>query len=165
MNNRLKKVGKYIAYGASTIMFLPIAGWLLLWVSGLEIAFNLTNSLPGNVYIVQPGVIPDRGEVISFSAPETARFYVGKKYLKRVAGVEGDLIEHKDGFVFLNGEKQAVILSKTLNGDTLVPGPIGPVPADSFFVLGKHERSYDSRYKSIGFIQKDRVIGRATVIF
>lgn len=147
------------------VLAAPVVLWLVLWASGFQLGFNLSPSLPGHVYIIEPGVMPVKGEVICFRAPETARYFTGFKFLKLVRGVEGDVVEHQNGFVFINGQRQVKILSTTLSGDTLVPGPSGVVPANTFFVLGKHERSYDSRYKSIGFISKDRVIGRAFLIF
>lgn len=156
---------KFVGYSLAGILAMPMAGWLLLWVFGLKIAFNQTESLPGSIYIIVPGEMPNKGEVVSFHAPEKARFYSDKQFLKLVAGVEGDLITHDKGSVFLNGKRKAAILSKTWTGEKLVPGPQGPVPANHFFVLGNHERSYDSRYKSIGFIHKDLVVGRAIELF
>lgn len=165
MKNRVNHPQHIPIYMFSGLLFIPIAGWLLLWAMGLEIAFNLTQSLPGNVYIIKTGEVPSNGEVVAFRAPEKARFFRDHNYLKMIAAEEGDFVSHKDGLVFINGKQKAAILSRTQTGEKLVPGPTGQVPANHIYVLGKHERSYDSRYKSIGFINKNLIIGRAFKLF
>ena len=161
----MSKVSNRAWYALAAVLAAPIIGWVVLLAFGVQLAFNLTQSLPGHVYLIQPGVMPEKGEVVSFQAPDTARFFVDFNFLKEVRGIEGDLIEHQDGYVFINGTLQGEILSSTVTGEALAPGPAGVVPANTFFVLGKHGRSYDSRYKSIGFISKNNVIGRAVALF
>ena len=81
------------------------------------------------------------------------------RYVKRVIGVEGDVIEIKDGYVFVNDEK---IDEPYTNGLTEPKGYELPctVGKDELFVMGDHRTvSEDSR--AFGPISLDQVIGRA----
>lgn len=78
---------------------LLIGDYLLVakWPYGYS-RYSLPFSLP-----LIPGRIlphtPDRGDVVVFKAPPTQR----QDYIKRVIGVQGDLVQVKDGVVYLNG--------------------------------------------------------------
>ena len=43
---------------------------------------------------------PDRGDIVVLEAPDTEN----KDYIKRVIGIEGDLVQIIDGLVYLNGQ-------------------------------------------------------------
>lgn len=78
---------------------LLIGDYLLVakWPYGYS-RYSLPFSLP-----LIPGRIlphtPDRGDVVVFKAPPTQR----QDYIKRVIGVAGDLVQVKNGVVYLNG--------------------------------------------------------------
>jgi signal peptidase I len=57
---------------------------------GLRIPFTLVKVVPG-----EP---PARGDVIVFDAPDD-----GTRLIKRIVAVGGDLLEVRDGHVFING--------------------------------------------------------------
>ncbi len=84
-------------------------------------------------------------------------------YIKRVIGVPGDIIDIKDGFVYVNG----IMLEESYaKGKTYANSKSYPkvVPADNFFVLGDNrENSSDSRH--IGFIEYNRIKGKAVFCF
>jgi len=75
------------------------------WVSP---TFHLLPHFPGRLF----GRLPERGDVVIVTPPGT-----GEDYIKRVIGLPGDLIEVRDGALFLNG--QAV--PRRALGDRLVP--------------------------------------------
>jgi signal peptidase I len=107
---------------------------------------------------------PRRGDVIVF------RFHLdeNRDFIKRVIGVPGDVVEVRDGTVFINGE--------ALEEDYIQDPPnytYGPkeVPPGHYFVLGDNRRnSYDSHAWSNGctgevadcdFVPEENIIGQA----
>jgi signal peptidase I len=95
-------------------------------------------------------------ETLGFARPEDEDF------IKRVIGLPGEVVELDDGRLFVDGRR---IPEPYLTGreDTRSYGPV-EVPPDSLFVLGDNRlHSNDSRF-GLGFIPKDKVIGRAFVI-
>lgn len=109
-----------------------------------------------------------KGEYVAFST-DLLQPYVKKDatIVKKIVGMKGDHIQIKDGIVFVNGQKQAVLnpdalikLKKTksqMNADYIIPD-------NSLFVLGAYERSYDSRYWGLLPMAKDEKIGIATPV-
>ena len=113
-----------------------------------------------------------RGDVIVFKAPDQP----DKDYIKRVIGLPGDVIELKNGNIFINGKQidEHAYLNdsvKTYNQTCLqeTQGCIKDniplkVSADSYFVLGDNRgNSADSRY--FGFVPKSAVIGKSMFIY
>ena len=95
-------------------------------------------------------------------------FYDGARILcKRVIGKAGDVINiDEDGSVSVNGQRISEPYLKDKadlfggKGDCDITFPC-TVPADSYFVLGdERETSIDSRHSEIGFVSRDRVLGK-----
>ena len=87
---------------------------------------------------------PARGEVVVFRYPADMR----RKFIKRVIGVPGDVVEVRDWLVYVNGEPlhEEYILGPTYDEF----GPV-EVPEDTVFVLGDNRNhSEDSRHASVG---------------
>ena len=82
-------------------------------------------------------------------------------YIKRVIAVPGDRIDIRDGFVYVNGEKQSepyAIGSTNVFSD--IKFPIESIPSGKLFVMGDNrEMSSDSRM--IGLVDISQVKGRA----
>lgn len=124
---------------------------------------------------------PQRGDIIVFRSPAD-----GKRLVKRVAAVPGDVIEMRNDRLFLNGQpasyeasdavtgKSALVFDETVAGRThpvmICPSKpalrsFGPVrvPAGRYFVMGDNrDESFDSRY--FGFVARDVIVGRATTV-
>jgi len=110
---------------------------------------------------------PQRGDIIVFKYPEDPT----RDFIKRVIGIEGDVIESKDKTLSVNGRK--LVESYTQHVDSSVkPGGLdrrdnfGPVtvPKDSVFVMGDNrDQSYDSRFW--GFVDLPRIKGKAIIIY
>jgi signal peptidase I len=110
-----------------------------------------------------PTVATDRGVVsgfvhwlfqgLGFQQPENEDF------IKRVIGLPGDVVEGRQGSVFVNGNKlkEPYLTQKTQ------PFAAVTVPAGKLFVMGDNRgNSLDSRF-TLGFIPLDKVIGEAFV--
>lgn len=99
---------------------------------------------------------PKRGEVVIFKPP-----YGDKDYIKRVIGLPKEIIEIKDGFVFINGEK---LIEPYLKNRTLGNLPPTEIPEGMIFVLGDNRgNSLDSR--EFGPIEIKKIDGRAEFVF
>ena len=84
------------------------------------------------------------------------------EFIKRVIGLPGDVVEGRDGSVFVNDVR---LVEPYLKQPDLPIRPFGPVtvPPDSLFMMGDNRRaSQDSRF--FGPIPVDDVVGRAFVI-
>jgi len=110
---------------------------------------------------------PERGDIVVFRRsddPNTTFDESSEELVKRVIGVEGDIIEIDKRSVFVNGEllyepyavwgiEQEVRLTFL-------------VPPGALFVLGDNRGdSFDSRYWTDPFVAREQVVGKATVAY
>jgi len=134
--------------------------------------------------IVIPIKEPKRGDIIVFKWPKDE----SKDFIKRVIGIEGDVIEIIDDILYINGQEihseyigefhdddnsnsgkleeslgdvRHYILDQVKNYQDF--GPI-TVPEDSVFVMGDNrDNSEDSRYW--GFVTLNKIKGKALIIY
>lgn len=110
---------------------------------------------------------PSRGDIIVFRYPMDKK----KDFIKRVVGVEDDVVEIRDKVVFINGKpwENSYGVHKE---STILPGTVSPrdnfgpvsVPPDALFTLGDNrDHSRDSRYW--GFVELKEVKGSAFIIY
>lgn len=90
----------------------------------------------------------------------------GVAVIKEVAGVQGDRILVNDYGVHVNGAHRGVLLHARKGGKLSAMGKETShywrderVPPGHLWMMGTHERSYDSRYW--GYISDEQVLGRA----
>ncbi len=110
---------------------------------------------------------PKRNDIVVFKFPEDP----GKDFIKRVIGVAGDVVEHRDKKVYVNNEPVDDVFGMYTDPH-IFPGSYQPrdnfgpvtVPPDSLFVMGDNrDHSYDSRWW--GYVNLKAVQGKAFMIY
>lgn len=101
---------------------------------------------------------PDRGDIIVFRYPDDPS---GKTlFVKRVIGLPGDVVEMKEGKVYINGSDAPLdepYLKETAYGD------FGPyeVPEGKYFMMGDNRNnSLDSRSWVNHYVPKKDILGK-----
>ncbi len=111
---------------------------------------------------------PERGDIIVFEYPENP----DKDFIKRVVGVEGDIIQIKDKKVYVNGKLKNNEPYASYTDVHTYPAELNPrdnfgpvkVPEDGLFVMGDNrDNSHDSRFW--GFVDLNDVKGEAFIIY
>lgn len=110
---------------------------------------------------------PKRGDIIVFKYPEDP----SRDFIKRVIGVEGDIIEERNKIVYVNGkplnEPYVQHTDNSIRTGGIEPRDnFGPylVPKNKLFVMGDNrDQSYDSRYW--GYVDMKDVKGKAFIIY
>ncbi len=149
--------------------------WALLYlVVGLAITWfhqhyslglNVTESLPGHVFLIHHGESPGLGEYVAFRWPGGGPYPAGATFVKLMAGLPGDVVTQVDGSYFINDFPVGRAKDVDRQGHPLLPGPTGTIPPGTFYVLGTHPDSLDSRYALTGWVPQAQIIGRAYVLF
>lgn len=110
---------------------------------------------------------PERGNIVVFKFPQDEK----RDFIKRVIGIEGDLVEIKDKIVYINGvpqiEPYAIHRDTGIEARVMSPrdnfGPVR-VPEGNIFVMGDNrDGSHDSRFW--GFVHVKKVKGKAFIIY
>lgn len=107
-----------------------------------------------------------RGDVIVFVYPEDKK----RDFIKRVIGLPGEMLEIRDGDIYINGDLIEDPLIKNIfyynrkNSQYGKPDQIVEIPREHVFVLGDNSQSsHDSRYW--GFVPLENIIGKAEFIY
>jgi signal peptidase I len=106
---------------------------------------------------------PERGDIVVFWPPEglTPPGQRRDAFIKRVIGLPGDVVEVRDGQVYINNEALAEDYIKAPPDYQWGPEE---VPEGAYLVLGDNRNSsYDSH--AWGFLPGDNIIGKAVVRF
>lgn len=112
---------------------------------------------------------PKRGDVVVFKAPATEPCAEDEcEYIKRIIGLPGDRVMVRDNKVYLNG---ATLAEAYLPSDFvtepdsyLEEGVEREVPAGEYLCLGDN-RSHSRDGRAFGTIGKDRIVGKAFLIY
>lgn len=157
-----------------------IFSWIQVIVIAFIIAFILKTFIFRPVYVKGPSMDPTlhdgqililwklnyqlgdpkRGDVIVIAEAEDE--LQNKSLIKRVIGLPGDTVEIKNGDVHVNNQKldpDYVDVDTSSNGFER-----SVVPDGQYFVLGDNRgNSRDSRYESIGFVERENIEGKTVL--
>jgi signal peptidase I len=144
--------------------------YILLFRVVVVVGSSMNNTLiDGDRLVLQSNVFyrnPKQGDVIVASKDS---FDNGNCIIKRVIATEGQLVDIKDGIVYVDGQPLDEQYTKEYNRTFLMGGnnldfPV-IVPEGHVFVLGDNRGgSTDSRKTQIGFVDKREILGKAVFL-
>lgn len=152
----------------------PMYLWLLVALAALGrhyvITLNLSDSLPGTLFLVQKGMKASRGELMAFRYGGGRPYPSGALFLKRLIGLPGSLVTTKDaggGFrdYYVDGLPAGRAKPESKEGLPLAQGPEGVIPPGHYYLAAPHPDSLDSRYALVGWVGEAQIVGRALRIF
>jgi signal peptidase I len=98
----------------------------------------------------------ERGDIVVFWFPNDP----DRSYVKRVSGLPGEIVEVRNGKVFLNGLELKESYLDTEHNQTLQSVPAKKVDEHHYFVMGDNrDNSHDSRYW--GLVPEKYIYGKA----
>ena len=100
---------------------------------------------------------PQRGEVIVFNPPFDSRH----PFIKRVIGLSGEIVEIRDGSVFVNG---IALDEEYIMAPPNYTMPATGVPENEYFVLGDNRNNSNDSHTG-WLVPRDNIIGRAWFVY
>lgn len=171
MENKTKKSKIMRTKAISTI--LSICGVFgLAYYCTQNLLINPSNSIETGIY--RNTLINDfsKGNYVSYKPKPEFQKYIEANYnlkknkkevtvLKKIAAVEGDVVEIIDYNIYINGEKLGKIVK--LKGLTEnLPNTRKVLSKDEFFLMGETPDSFDSRY--FGTVKKKEIISEIKLV-
>lgn len=150
------------------IMALVVAAALVLFVYQ-PVKVEGTSMMPGlvdderifiNKFVYRLGISGvQRGDTIVFLFPQDPR----RSYIKRVIGTPGDMVEIRQGRVWLNGSElnEPYVPEEYRDPSNLTPVR---VPQGHYFVMGDH-RSASNDSRAWGPVPMQAIYGKAVFIY
>ena len=150
-------------------LWLPLLLWIaaayLAFGRAYLVAFNLTESLPGTLFLIQKGTLPNRGDLVAFRWQANWPYPQGSLFVKRLIGVPGSVVNAIGRDFFVDGRPVGRAKERARTGELLEIGAVGTIPEAHYSVAGEHPDSLDSRYRLTGWITRQQIVGTAHRIF
>lgn len=128
--------------------------------------YSTTASLPHRTFLKLKQMSPQKGGYTCFESP-----WYGGNVVKKIVGVAGDSIVYDlEGNLWVKTLwvdqrlKVGTHKKKAKDGRSLTPIKPGIIPEGMVFVMGDHERSFDSRYEEMGLIPVHALQGRVIAL-
>ncbi|WP_018694119.1 S26 family signal peptidase [Algicola sagamiensis] len=140
---------------------------LFLWLISpyMQLKINGTDSIDGTLFLLVKDAEVHKGDIAAFIPPKKNLYPEKLSFGKVVAGVAGDVVSFQGRDLYINGFFMGRAKETAFTGDKLQLSDPGVIPPGYFFMWTAKEDSYDSRYKSIGWIHESHVLGRLHRIF
>ena len=152
-------------YLGACISVLILALAALCLSPWLTYTVNLTQSLPGRLYVIHKGASVTRGDLVAYAWPGGATYPAGTLFIKRVMGLPGDRVERIGSQIGVNNHVIGQAKPRSRAGVPLTPVESHTVLPHRVFVATPHPDSLDSRYALSGDIAAQSILGRAYEIF
>jgi conjugal transfer pilin signal peptidase TrbI len=134
------------------------------------LALNVSDSLPGTVFLVKKGHVAGQGDLVAFRYGGGGPYERGSLFLKRVAGMPDSIVTRRDTGdgdrdYFIDGRYVGRAKPKSRTGVPLDPGPTGVIPQGHYYLASPNPDSLDSRYAWVGWVADAQIVGRAFRVF
>lgn len=129
------------------------------------LTLNLTDSLPGTIFLIDKRTFPRLGEFVAFRWENDWPYPRGSIFVKRLTGIPGARVTASDRRYFVDGREMGFAKEYSTTGVQLKSGPTGEIPKGHYFVSADHPDSLDSRYALTGWVADDQVLGQAMRLF
>jgi conjugal transfer pilin signal peptidase TrbI len=148
--------------------------WALVAVAAFAryftLTINISNSLPGTIFLVHKGSKPEKGDLTAFRYAGGGPYERGTLFLKQMVGIPGSTVVANDagnGYrdYFVDGKPVGRAKPLSSAGMPLAPGPAGLIPEGRYYLAAPNPDSLDSRYALVGWVADDQIVGRAYRIF
>ena len=147
-----------------SLIFLVITFFIRpVTVSGPSMEPTLHNG--DRLFVYSLGYTPRHGDIVVVGTPDNSL----EPIIKRVIAVENQTvdIDYDKGIVMIDGEviEEDYISGMSVPADNEIDYPY-TVPSGHVFVMGDlRDESRDSRCKTVGTIDENRIVGKAVVRF
>jgi len=141
-----------------------MAGYLA-FTKVFMLTLNLTDSLPGTIFLIDKRTFPSLGEFVAFRWENDWPYPRGSIFVKRLTGIPGARVTASDRRYFVDGREMGFAKEYSTTGVQLKSGPTGEIPKGHYFVSADHPDSLDSRYALTGWVADDQVLGQAMRLF
>lgn len=157
----------HLKHHAITYALVAACFWLIH--ANYRLLPNATRSIAKSWFVVRLHEPAGRGDFVAFRAPRNGIYPESLWWVKRVVGMEGDVITRNGDVYAINGREVAIAQRHGLTGRVLEPleVPLGGrlIGASEVFVIGDHPYSFDSRYATVGLVDRSMILGRAYAIY
>lgn len=160
----MKKCLEYWRLWRFPVVLWAMVGYLAVTKSYL-LTINLTDSLPGTIFLIDKRAFPSEGELLAFRWANDWPYPKGSIFVKRLSGLPGAIVSAHGSRYFVDGREIGIAKAKSKSGVVLKPGPIGVIPPGHYFVSADHPDSLDSRYALTGWVAEDQILGKASRVF
>lgn len=154
-----------------------ILSWTKVFIASIAVAFIANHTLIVNATVptgsmedtIQVGsrlfmnrlayvfTEPQRGDIVTFPYPDGPETI----YLKRIIGLPGEIIEGKNGKIYIN---DAVLEEDYIKEPSYKDFGPYEIPDNCYFMMGDNRNdSWDSRYWTKKFVQKEDIIGKGMI--
>lgn len=148
---------------------LPVVLWAMVGYLAVTksylLTINLTDSLPGTIFLIDKRAFPSEGELLAFRWANDWPYPKGSIFVKRLSGLPGAIVSAQGSRYFVNGREIGIAKPQSKSGVALKPGLIGAIPPGHYFVSADHPDSLDSRYALTGWVAEDQILGKASRVF
>ena len=131
-------------------------------ILGNMIVINITDSIPGRVFVKNPLSEVVLGSTVVFPFKHEV-FPAGVEHMTKIVRCqEGQMLEKHGPHYFCDNELIAIAKKKSKTGESLrhFEWKIGKIPEGKFFAASHHIHGFDSRYFGLIPVQNATVIER-----